>query len=68
VVVPTDISSGSDEDVKAWGGWFLLGARRLLLEWPWWGAGNNFYGAQPQRPRLSDATLNSFGFFSRERA
>ena len=48
---------------------FLLGARWLLGSGGrGGGAGNNFYGARAQRPRLSGAAPNSFGFFNRERA
>ena len=48
---------------------FLLGARWLLGSGGrGGGAGNNFYGARAQRPRLSGAAPNSFGFFNRKRA
>lgn len=68
--MPTGISSGS-EDARGrerteshWEEWEVLaGCSAACSSGRGGGAGNDFYGARAQRPRLSGAARNSFGFF-----
>lgn len=72
--MPTDISSGSEDARGARGQslerergreWEVLAGCSAAAGGRGGGAGNNFYGAQAQRPRLSSAAHDCFGFFNR---